>query len=106
MASKPDQYTVTAVQARKAILQSFKSKRPVFIWGPPGIGKSEIVEEITKEIGGHLIDLRMAQMEPTDIRGIPFYNKDLGKWIGLLQLNCLTKKWPKNINVLYCLWMK
>ena len=79
MASKPDQYTVTAVQARKAILQSFKSKRPVFIWGPPGIGKSEIVEEITKEIGGHLIDLRMAQMEPTDIRGIPFYNKDLGK---------------------------
>ena len=25
-----------------------------------------------------VIDLRMAQMEPTDIRGIPFFNKDLG----------------------------
>jgi hypothetical protein len=26
-----------------------------------------------------MIDLRMAQMEPTDIRGIPFFNKELGK---------------------------
>jgi hypothetical protein len=26
-----------------------------------------------------MIDLRLGQMEPTDIRGIPFYNKDLGK---------------------------
>ena len=26
-----------------------------------------------------MIDLRLGQMEPTDIRGIPFYNKDSGK---------------------------
>jgi hypothetical protein len=26
-----------------------------------------------------MIDLRLGQMEPTDIRGIPFYNKDIGK---------------------------
>jgi hypothetical protein len=26
-----------------------------------------------------MIDLRLGQMEPTDIRGIPFYNKDTGK---------------------------
>jgi len=26
-----------------------------------------------------MIDLRLAQMEPTDLRGIPFYNKDLNK---------------------------
>ena len=25
------------------------------------------------------IDLRLGQMEPTDIRGIPFYNKEIGK---------------------------
>jgi len=68
--------TITSVQARKALLTAFKSKRPVFLWGPPGIGKSEVVEEITNELGGLMIDLSMAQMEPTDIRGIPFYNKD------------------------------
>jgi hypothetical protein len=79
MSQVSDNLTITSVQARKAILKAFKSKRPVFLWGPPGIGKSEVVAEITNELGGHMIDLRMAQMEPTDIRGIPFYNKDLSK---------------------------
>jgi hypothetical protein len=74
-----DNLTVTSVQARKAILKAFKAKRPVFLWGPPGIGKSEVVQEITNELGGLMIDLRMAQMEPTDLRGIPYYNKDNGR---------------------------
>jgi len=74
-----DNLTVTSVQARKAILKAFKAKRPLFLWGPPGIGKSEVVADITAELGGFMIDLRMAQMEPTDIRGIPYFNKDLNK---------------------------
>lgn len=79
MAATSDSYTVTSVQARKALLKAFQAQRPVFLWGPPGIGKSEVVAEITKELGGFMIDLRMAQMEPTDLRGIPYYNKELGK---------------------------
>jgi hypothetical protein len=71
--------TVTSVQARKSLLKAFAKKRPLFLWGPPGIGKSELVAEIAQELGGHMIDLRLGQMEPTDIRGIPFYNKDSGK---------------------------
>lgn len=71
--------TVTSAQARKSILRAFDVKRPLFLWGPPGIGKSELVEGITRELGGYMIDLRLGQMEPTDIRGIPFYNKELGK---------------------------
>jgi hypothetical protein len=71
-----DSRTVTALQARKSLLEAFRVKRPLFLWGPPGIGKSELVEGITKELGGLMIDLRLGQMEPTDIRGIPFYNKE------------------------------
>jgi hypothetical protein len=71
--------TVTSAQARKSLLKAFSKKRPLFLWGPPGIGKSELVEDITQELGGAMIDLRLGQMEPTDIRGIPFYNKDVGK---------------------------
>jgi MoxR-like ATPase len=71
--------TVTATQARRSLMKAFKIQRPVFLWGPPGIGKSELVADITRELGGHMIDLRLGQMEPTDIRGIPFYNKDSGK---------------------------
>jgi len=74
-----DSRTVTAIQARKSLLKAFQVKRPLFLWGPPGIGKSELVEGIAQELGGLMIDLRLGQMEPTDIRGIPFYNKDLGK---------------------------
>ena len=74
-----DARTVTSNQARKSLLKAFKVQRPLFLWGPPGIGKSELVEGITNELGGLMIDLRLGQMEPTDIRGIPFYNKDSGK---------------------------
>ena len=74
-----DSRTVTSIQARKSLLKAFQVKRPLFLWGPPGIGKSELVENLTSELGGHMIDLRLGQMEPTDIRGIPFYNKDSGK---------------------------
>jgi hypothetical protein len=49
------------------------------LWGPPGIGKSDVVADITNDMNGLMIDLRMAQMEPTDLRGIPFFNKDNGK---------------------------
>ena len=79
MASVSDNLTITSVQTRKAMLKAFKAKRPLFLWGPPGIGKSEVVAEVTEELGGFMIDLRMAQMEPTDIRGIPFFNKDINK---------------------------
>ena len=74
-----DTRTVTSVQARKSLLKAFSKKRPLFLWGPPGIGKSELVADIAQELGGYMIDLRLGQMEPTDIRGIPFYNKDSGK---------------------------
>jgi hypothetical protein len=71
--------TVTSIQARKAITKCFNVKRPIFLWGPPGIGKSDVVAEIARDMGALLIDLRLGQMDPTDIRGIPFYNKELGK---------------------------
>ena len=93
-----DNLTITSVQARKSMLKAFKAKRPVFLWGPPGIGKSEVVAEVTAELGGVMIDLRMAQMEPTDIRGIPFFNKDINKmdWAAPVDLpdHDLASKYP------------
>lgn len=71
--------TVTAAGARRALKKCFAKKRPMFLWGPPGIGKSDVVRQVTEELGGFMIDLRLGQMDPTDIRGIPFYNRDIGK---------------------------
>ena len=71
--------TVTPAETRSRLLRAFKVKRPVFLWGPPGVGKSELVADLTTELGGLCIDLRLGQMDPTDLRGIPFYNKENGK---------------------------
>jgi ATPase family associated with various cellular activities (AAA) len=68
--------TVTSAEARASLLRCFKTRRPVFLWGPPGIGKSELIAHLTGELNGLMIDLRMPLLEPTDLRGIPFYNKE------------------------------
>lgn len=53
-------------------------KRPVFVWGPPGVGKSDIVAAVGKELDRPVIDLRMALMEPTDLRGMPYFDANTG----------------------------
>jgi hypothetical protein len=67
--------TVSPNGAKKSIMRAFKKKRPLFLWGPPGIGKSDIVGQITNQLkNSHLIDIRLSLWEPTDIKGIPYYS--------------------------------
>lgn len=49
---------------------------PVMLWGPPGVGKSQIIAGIARRHGARLVDIRLSQMEPTDLRGIPFKTSD------------------------------
>ncbi|MDD5201625.1 MAG: MoxR family ATPase [Sulfurimonas sp.] len=51
-------------------------KVPTFLWGAPGIGKSSIVKQIAIEKEMGFIDLRLSLMDPTDLKGIPFYDKE------------------------------
>jgi hypothetical protein len=51
-------------------------KRPVMVWGPPGIGKSDLMEEIGREQNRPVIDMRLLLLEPTDIKGIPFFHPE------------------------------
>jgi len=45
---------------------------PVMLWGPPGVGKSQMVAQVAARHGMPVIDIRLSQMEPSDLRGIPF----------------------------------
>jgi len=74
-----DALTVKPTQVKNVVLRAVQAKRPIFIWGPPGIGKSELVAGIVSSgaLGNAtMLDLRLALMEPTDIRGYPFRNAD------------------------------
>lgn len=53
---------------------------PVMLWGPPGIGKSRIAADVAATNGVPLIDIRLSQMEPTDLRGIPFREGNRVEW--------------------------
>lgn len=48
---------------------------PIFLHGPSGIGKSEIVHQIGAEKGWPVKDVRASQLDPTDIRGLPFVER-------------------------------
>jgi hypothetical protein len=66
--------TVGPNEAKAAIRKCLKKQRPVFMWGPPGIGKSDIVKQLGDESDREVIDVRLSLWEPTDIKGIPYYN--------------------------------
>ena len=69
--------TVSPNEAKRSLRKCVKIKRPVFMWGPPGIGKSDIVHQIGAEQEREVIDVRLSLWEPTDIKGIPYYNADM-----------------------------
>ncbi|NLJ77168.1 MAG: AAA family ATPase, partial [Peptococcaceae bacterium] len=43
----------------------------VMLWGPPGVGKSSIVQQIAAEKDWGFLDLRLLLLNPIDLRGIP-----------------------------------
>lgn len=52
----------------------------VMIWGPPGVGKSSIVAQIAADGGIGLVDLRLSQLAPTDLRGLPVAEDGRSTW--------------------------
>ncbi len=72
-------------QVSKILTQEFESvihghHTPVMLWGAPGIGKSQIISQVAIDHNVPMIDIRLSQMEPSDLRGIPFKNGDLVDW--------------------------
>jgi len=53
---------------------------PVMLWGPPGVGKSDMIRQAAERHQVEVIDIRLSQMEPSDLRGIPFRNEDSVEW--------------------------
>ncbi|MBR0056448.1 MAG: hypothetical protein IJP66_03890 [Kiritimatiellae bacterium] len=62
---------------------------PLMVWGAPGLGKSTILRDAAREAGIGFIDVRLAQREPVDIRGLPVPGPDGVKWL-------VSSDWPRD----------
>jgi|TARA_B110000858_G_scaffold3097_1_gene3576 hypothetical protein len=76
--------SVKLSEVSKYVKHHFRTKRPMFVWGPPGIGKSETFEQIVagyNESGQKalLIDCRLSLWDPTDLKGYPYYDPTSNK---------------------------
>ena len=64
--------TVTVTQRQLGVfLLNVAVTRPVFIWGPPGIGKSALVQEFAAQVGLDCVSLLGSQLAPEDLIGVP-----------------------------------
>lgn len=53
----------------------------IMLWGAPGIGKSSIVRKLASDLNLLLVDVRLSQLAPTDLRGLPIIdNSERMKW--------------------------
>ncbi len=54
---------------------------PLFIHGSPGIGKSYIVADVANKNNLELVDVRLSQMDPVDLRGVPSIKDNQTVWM-------------------------
>lgn len=86
--AKTESRTVKLSQVSRYVRHHFRSRQPVMIWGSPGIGKSDIIEQICESMAlapaeakkrgllgkSKLVDVRLPLWDPTDIKGIPYFD--------------------------------
>ncbi len=75
---RPEQVSKILNEELISVMQGHHT--PVMLWGAPGIGKSQIISQVATKNKVNIIDIRLSQMEPSDLRGIPFKNGDLVDW--------------------------
>lgn len=59
-------------EAKELVTTCIKAKQPIMLWGKPGIGKSDMIRLICKELGRPFIDIRLPLYESVDIKGYPY----------------------------------
>lgn len=62
---------------------------PLMVWGAPGLGKSTIIRNLAKAYGVNFIDVRLAQREPVDVRGLPVPTDHGVEWQ-------VSAEWPRD----------
>jgi hypothetical protein len=70
---------LTPSQTMMFVENCLKVREIPYISGPPGIGKSDLVYQIGHYFDLKVLDIRLSQMLPEDLTGLPSLNNDTGK---------------------------
>ena len=78
--------TVTATDLKQEIRDNMRIGLNTMIWGGPGIGNSEIPQQVANELNIPLLDFRANLFDPVDVRGIPYTRDDLSVASGAMKI--------------------
>lgn len=67
---------ITPASLSRLLTAHIRARVPAMVWGPPGVGKSEVAQQVAGEEGLRYIDIRALLMDPVDLRGIPRLAED------------------------------
>ncbi len=84
--------SVSPKASHKCIVAATRARRSIFVWGAPGIGKSDVVRQVAdamsrRDAEGNVIkecevyDVRLLLLDPCDLRGVPYRNPDTNKML-------------------------
>ena len=99
-----DSVIITPRQAMYCLKIARNSDVPACLWGPPGIGKSQIVHQAAREENIDIIDIRAVLLDPVDVKGLPHVKSiDIvtTRRVPLLDKNGEKQKDPVSGNYLY-----
>jgi MoxR-like ATPase len=74
--NQAEQITLKPSQTSNALEYCLNARQPITLWGEPGIGKSQIVQQTAKRLGLACQDVRAVLLDPVDLRGLPHVNGD------------------------------
>ena len=72
---------ISTANCKELILDVLKAQLVPFVAGSPGIGKSAIAFEIAKENNLEVIDIRLSQLDPSELQGFPMKMGDKAGYV-------------------------
>jgi MoxR-like ATPase len=65
----------------EALHALIRERVPLHLWGPCGVGKSQIVYQLADDLGYDFLDVRAGLLDPVDLRGLPRIAGDQTEWV-------------------------
>lgn len=73
---------ISAGQALKTLIALWEAQKnhgvkvSTMMWGKPGIGKTQVAEQLASYMGAKLYDVRLTTIDTSDLRGLPYYDHE------------------------------